>query len=88
MEKGKIKEWLDAIVDLDLKRRQLASPVGDIQLCSSREDTQLHTGIEKIAEAMGLELQHCVEEDREYPHRYKTVYRGVEFVQVSDKPVA
>ena len=88
MEKEKIKEWLDAVVDLDRKRRRLASLCSGIQLCSSREDTQLHTGIEKIAEAMGLELQHCVEEDREYPHRYKTVYRGVEFVQVSDKPVA
>lgn len=88
MEKEKIKEWLDAVVDIDRKRRGLASPGSGIQLCWSREGTQLHTGIEKIAEAMGLELQHRVEEDREYPHIYKTVYRGVEFVQVSDKPVA
>ena len=39
MEKEKIKEWLDAVVDLNRKRRRLASPGSGIQLCSSREDT-------------------------------------------------
>ena len=87
MEKEKIKEWLDAVVDMEEQRKKLAVPDGKIRLCGTGERILLYSGIEEIAEAVGLELSHYTREGNGHHHVYQVIYKGTAFRQIEQMPL-
>lgn len=87
MEFSEVKDWLDAHVDIIEQEKQLMHLNSSVRSLHPMELIFLDTGIEIIADIMGLELECTVNEDRNYPYRYAIVYRNIEFVQGELKPL-
>lgn len=87
MEFCEVKDWLDANIEAIEQLRQLMCLNASIKALPPLDFIHMDTGIEIIADIMGLELKCTVNEDRKYPYRYLVVYRNVEIVQNEEKPL-
>jgi hypothetical protein len=82
-----VKEWLDKLVDNQNELRNLKYCNSQIELCGPTDTIHIFRGIEKIADAVGVELQMICDDSREYPYRYFFRYRGWEVTQIEEKQI-
>lgn len=87
MEYYEVRNWLDAIVETIERQKQLVQLNSSIKTHNPRDFYWISTGIEIIADVMGLKLDCTVKENTNYPYQYTLLYRNIEFVQSEDKPL-
>ena len=89
MEYYEVKEWLDAIVDIVRKQHQLETLTNFIKTHSVEDSYFLHAGINIISDIMKIPIS-CKETKDigiRFPYRYSFQYRGIDFVQLEEKPL-
>lgn len=85
MEYEKIKEWLDLVSEDFRRTNEHARFNSQIRTCHERDDVHLYSGIEIIAEVMGLELRRRDLPYEEYSHESYFIYNDVKFFQMYRK---
>lgn len=87
MDKERVKQWLDNLVlsrKIYLENEDLTD---EICVCTGTLDDgiHIHSGINEIADVMGLELKEKIFKDDDYPYTYYFIYDGVKFFQISNR---
>lgn len=85
MEYPEIKEWLDKLVDNNQQRNELVTFSNQIRTLHPDEYIFIFTGIELIAEAMGIKLTESVDKNRKFIYTYSFYYRGMRFIQFGNE---
>lgn len=82
-----VKEWMDALVDNLEYRRSMDSFNNQVQTISTNNRIHMDSGIDILADMLGVDLKEKVLEDVEYPYRYHFFYRNIEVFQLSKEKV-
>lgn len=82
MEKEKIVEWMDKLVENHNERKALNSFSEGIKTADTIGYIQIYQGIDILADAAGEELKEKEDEALRYPYEYFFTYKGVEFTQL------
>lgn len=86
MEFEKIKAWLDEIVDIVRRERDVECFSNNISLCNAyKYYTQFYQGIDIVADVMGLDLYESQRDDEKYRYEYSFTYKGVYFTQIEEE---
>lgn len=81
MEYEKIKEWLDTVVE-DFERTNKHAYFNDqINTCHSRDAVHMGSGIEIVADVMGLKLCRVNDPFEGFSHESYFTYKNVRFFQ-------
>lgn len=88
MEFETVKEWLDKLIDTYTELKNLKYCNTQIEICGVHDFIQVYSGIEIIADAMGIKLWTKYDkENTEYPYKYYFGYRGYEIMQICEEPL-
>lgn len=89
MEYYEVKEWLDSIVEVIRKQHQLETLTNSIKTHRVDDNCFLHSGIQIISDVMRIPLsfKELNPNESRFPYRYSFLYRGIEFVQLEEKPL-
>ena len=77
-----VKEWMDALIENMEERKNLTCFNNQIRTTSESGDIQIYTGIDILADLLGIELKEESLEDIEYPYLYYFFYRGKKICQI------
>lgn len=86
LRKMELLSWMDTQISLreELDKEQRC---GDVATCYVPSEIQIHYGIRELAQATGEKLVCDYLGSSEFPYRYSLYYRGVQFLQITDKPL-
>lgn len=91
MTKGNAKQWLDALIDSIVCLEQVAHRIKDegVDTVTIVPPDQVHiySGIDILAEALGLKLTKTKRECGEFPYMYSFNYRGKLVYQLEEEQV-
>ena len=85
MEYAEVKEWLDKLVANIIETESLYNFNEQIRVCRPGLTIHMFTGIDIVADVMGLELREDYEEDKDFPYRYSFEYKGNKFIQIEEE---
>lgn len=80
-------QWADRLVAHMKEEDELIKLCNDDRVISeiirggSREGIHVHTGIDKLADALGVELTVETRDCKRYPYRYSLEYKGFVFTK-------
>lgn len=81
-----MKAWLDEIVDIVRRERDVECFSNNISLCNvCKYYTQFYQGIDIVADVMGLDLHESQRDDEKYRYEYSFTYKGVYFTQIEEE---
>ena len=83
----KIREWLDALVDVFNKQKELMVFNAEIQIGDQYQYYLMKSGINIVADAMGIPLSHEKTNNKRWPHEYSFFYKGIGFHQYEEQPL-
>lgn len=82
-----VKDWMDTIVNTVLVQKENMEFCNQIKMLPPDNAYFFDTGIEVVADLLGVPLEYEYQKDRSYPHIYTFVYREVTFKQVEQQPL-
>lgn len=88
MEYTEIKEWLDKLVANVKEANSLCEFNEQIFTCHQTRQVHLFTGIDIVADVMGLELKEVGRCDEQYRYKYFFMYKGIKFMQIEEERLA
>lgn len=80
-------EWLDARVDIYKRDKETANFNNQISAINVTSYVQISSGINLIADIIGVKLKLEKLKNVTYKYRYSFVYKEIEFAQVSNVPL-
>lgn len=83
MEFTDAREWLDALVDNLEQRKNLTYFNNQIRTTGGTGDIQIYTGIDILADLLGIELEEEIFKGMEYPYCCYFFYRNIKIFQLS-----
>lgn len=85
MEYTEIKDWLDKLVDNLQQQNELVVFNNQIKTFYPNNYILISSGIELIAEIMGICLTEIINKDRKFPYIYHFMYKGICFKQIEEE---
>lgn len=84
-EQEKITAWVEKVAKAYNSVRNLKDYSEDVCFCESYRGNEVHiySGLEYIAEMLGIELIYTDRHDDDYPFEVSFVYKGVKFFQLN-----